>query len=625
MSKITRFLTIKCPGDTFPFNLYQYETPQQAFGPLSLINIFIGANNSGKSMFLRGLVQLLEFDFQTNNYDGTIFRSFIEKINPLFKSIFEPGLSKVGNIEKYHFDDLNPLSDYISSTNPIHKIVDQKLNELKDSSGSGITYDSGATAARTEQELKILLREYGKKAINQYKKLNIDTDIGGYKRYYIPILRGMRPLTSKSQNEYRNRTNKDYFIKMNEPHTEFEVFTGIELFNILKNKLLGEPQDREDVKSYEEYLSKYFFQSMPITLIPKEGADTVHIKIGDEDQFPIFNLGDGLQSLIISTFNIFMEKERSLFFIEEPDMCMHPSMQRAFLEVLTKHRQHQYFITTHSNHFLDMTLDFSNISLFHFRKIKSSEDHLFQIRIASTGDQNILSDLGVKNSSVFLSNSTIWVEGITDRLYLRAYMSKYIEELKDKEKEKHKILSGLNEDYHYSFVEYQGANITHWSFDPKDQNLERIKANYLCASALLIADGDIRSKSELVKIFKSMLGDRFIILPCKEIENLIPIEILKEIVTKKFEANKVSTDQLIYKDYSGSKDGLGKYLDDLLGLEGDNKLFSSETGTIVSNKKVGFCKVAVKAMNDPAIEWTLTPKLKELCESIFNHVEEQNQ
>jgi len=101
--------------------------------------------------------------------------------------------------------------------------------------------------------------------------------------------------------------------------------------------------------------------------------DVVHIKIGDNEERPIYDLGDGMQSLIICTYPIVTETEPgSLFFLEEPDLCMHPSLQRTFLEVLkTYHRKmgHQFFITTHSNHLLDLLEDNELVSIFSFSEI----------------------------------------------------------------------------------------------------------------------------------------------------------------------------------------------------------------------------------------------------------------
>lgn len=407
------------------------------------------------------------------------------------------------------------------------------------------------------------------------------------------------------------------------------VFTGLELYQTLKEKLLGEPEDRDLVKKFENFLSEKFFNSKPVTLIPKEKGDdprVVNIKIGNEQQFPIYQLGDGLQNLIICTFNIFTEKDRCLFFIEEPDMLMHPSLQRSFLEILSEFDQHQYFITSHSNHFLDMTLDFANISVFHFSKIEA-EKPSFQVKVASAQDRRILMDLGVQNSSVFLSNATIWVEGITDRLYLRAYMKKYIEELENSDDEKNKNeakkLKNFREDYHYSFVEYQGSNLTHWSFDPDEEDIEKIKSSYVCANSFLIADGDVATKGDRVDIYTKMLGEKnFLILPVKEIENLMPLEVLQKLVEKKFKKYNVNSNAIKYKGYTKKNVQIGKYLDSLLSLEKGKTVFAEKSGTIKS--KVEFCKKAIEIMEDPDFSWKLTEKLQDICHRVFKHIKENN-
>jgi len=327
--------------------------------------------------------------------------------------------------------------------------------------------------------------------------------------------------------------------------------------------------------------------------------------------------------LIICTFNIFTERERCLFFIEEPDMFMHPSMQRSFLEVLSKYDQHQYFITSHSNHLLDMTIDFANISVFHFSKHEDSKSQ-FHIRPSSPRDREILLDLGVRNSSVFITNATVWVEGITDRLYLKAYMKKYIDELGHSDPEKYSELVKLKEDYHYSFVEYQGANLTHWNFDPDDDDTYNMKASYICAHSFLIADGDIGSeiKGNRKAVYEEMLGDRFLALQVKEIENLIPVEIIRQVVAKKFKENGVNTDLIRYEDYAKLDTPIGTYLDVLLQLSKDNSLFAAKSGTLNSYYKSKFCDKAVEAMKNS--EWTLTDDLKAICEKIFDHIITQN-
>lgn len=196
-----------------------------------------------------------------------------------------------------------------------------------------------------------------------------------------------------------------------------------------------------------------------------------------ERMFPIYDLGDGLQGLIILTFLAFTQSEHCLFFIEEPDLYMHPGLQRALVETLLDQPRHQYFMTTHSNHLLDMTLDYSNMSIFLFRKNISDKKVAFTVSNVSLPDTDVLRELGVRSSSVFLTNTTIWVEGITDRRYLRTYMERYLNELESSDKEKFELLRTFQEDCHYSFVEYQGAQIVHWSFDAKEDGSDSIMAN----------------------------------------------------------------------------------------------------------------------------------------------------
>ncbi|WP_103666336.1 AAA family ATPase [Pseudanabaena sp. BC1403] len=621
-----RYKEILLPSEE-PFLSYSVGE-SKSLEPLSLVNIFIGSNNCGKSRLIRSLFYLKFFRYKTNKYDATDCHNLLKELDRDFQLVFtntRPNVTVVGDISITYIEEKLQAQDrdFIDCNNPIYKVIEDILQTL-----INIT----ETTAKKEELYAYPIRFIGESSKKEFDKLNIDLKLGSERRYYIPSLRGMRPLLEdqniscksrikKEHNVYENRTKKDYFGK-DTLLENMKIFTGLELYQTLKEKLLGEPDERKQVRKFEEFLSENFFENKEVTLIPREKEPkVVHIKIGEEPQFPIYNLGDGLQNLIICTFNIFMEKERCLFFMEEPDMFMHPSMQRAFLEVLSKVDRHQYFITSHSNHFLDMTIDFANISVFHFSKHEDTQPQ-FHIRPSSPRDREILLDLGVRNSSVFITNATIWVEGKTDRLYLKAYMKKYIDELEYSDPKKYSELIKLKEDYHYSFVEYQGANLTHWSFEPDEKETKEIKASYVCAHAFLIADGDVATKGDRKQIYTDMLGDRFYLLEVKEIENLLPVEVLREIVANKFENHQVDINSIDYKKYSKPKIPLGEYLDSLLPQPLERAVFAEKSGTIKA--KGTFCDSAVKFIQDT--KWSLKNyrKIKILCEKIFNHIITQN-
>jgi predicted ATP-dependent endonuclease of OLD family len=640
-----RYKEILLPSEE-PFLSYSVGE-SKSLAPLSLVNIFIGTNNCGKSRLLRSLYMLKPFSYRTNSHCTDTLYDLLSRLNTELKLFFgDRNISQINNIEAIRLEKdvlyLFANEGYITISNNLYEGIESIFHTLDLSmQGHKIVannFKEGSQFDTTDifRELRELVDKYKEelRSINPYPLSGANEE----KRYYIPVLRGMRPLLDnqdrikKDLNVYEDRTKKDYFDKDNLLE-KMQIFTGLELYQTLKEKLLGEPDERKQVRKFEEFLSENFFENKEVTLIPREKEPkVVHIKIGEEPQFPIYNLGDGLQNLIICTFNIFMEKERCLFFIEEPDMFMHPSMQRAFLEVLSKVDRHQYFITSHSNHFLDMTIDFANISVFHFSKHEDTQPQ-FHIRPSSPRDRQILLDLGVRNSSVFITNATIWVEGITDRLYLKAYMKKYIDELELSEPEKYSELIKLKEDYHYSFVEYQGANLTHWSFDPDEDDDEyKIRAKSICGHAFLIADGDIGShlKGDRKAVYEKMLGERFLVLQVKEIENLIPVEILKKVVAEKFKKYEGNIERIKYKDYAKPDTPIGRYLDRLLKAipEGKtifaaiNKSKSKSEGSGTIKSKSPFCDDAIRFMQNS--EWTLTDDLKDICVNIFKHIITQN-
>lgn len=624
-----RYKEILLPSEE-PFLSYSVGE-SKSLAPLSLVNIFIGTNNCGKSRLLRSLYKILIFEYKINKYYIDFFCCFLNRLTNELKSFFdERNIRNIGQIEpsiiENKFLDLYTNKMYIHTSNPLYNVIESFLHNSLSTRDGNVIYKNGLTTSGDEGIFQIY-----RKIIDKYKEelssFNPLLALDDEKRYYIPILRGMRPLVNdedrikKAHNVYEDRTKKDYFDKDNLLE-KMQIFTGLELYQTLKEKLLGEPDERKQVRKFEGFLSENFFENKEVTLIPREKEPkVVHIKIGEEPQFPIYDLGDGLQNLIICTFNIFMEEKRCLFFIEEPDMFMHPSMQRSFLEVLSQKDHHQYFITSHSNHFLDMTIDFDNISVFHFSKHEGTQPQ-FHIRPSSPRDREILLDLGVRNSSVFITNATIWVEGKTDRLYLKAYMKKYIDELEYSDPKKYSELIKLKEDYHYSFVEYQGANLTHWSFEPDEKETKEIKASYVCAHAFLIADGDVATKGDRKVVYTDMLGDRFYLLEVKEIENLLPVEILREIVANKFEKYQGDINSIDYKKYSKPKIPLGKYLDNLLPQPREKSVFAEKSGTIKA--KGTFCDDAVKLIQDT--KWSLKNyrKIQILCEKIFDHIITQN-
>ena len=644
---------------------------------LAPITIFVGANNSGKSRLMRELFgnseaakyirigpDSKELESERNN-----FLALIQRLKT-FDDSGESGLVEIAPVmEKFLADYRNWTDKVVHGWTGVHamSLLDainsriepllQNLAELK--ARSYVTFWPNFYRPLWQSQLSKRMR---------YLSL---------RRCYVPLLRGMRPplapVVSDQQSVsasdcFEERSILDYFSGLpnwrnlkaikypfgaeaykNEGTFFSEkprIFTGLNLYHDIRKRLLAPTyEERKSIRDYEIFLSVNFFQGREVTLTPalhnQEGKenDVVHIKIGDNEDRPIYDLGDGMQSLIICTYPIMTELQRgSLFFLEEPDLCMHPSLQRVFLKVLRDsyiEKGHQFFLTTHSNHLLDLLEDDDLVSIFSFSEIadralapavlsqtdggansKSSKPQpQFRIRPSNLRDRQTLLELGVRPSATYLANATIWVEGVSDCAYIRAYMEVFIHYLKIRGNDWGK--NGINgkslaqrleeykEDRHYAFVEYSGANLTHFSFEDRDRDEGQGQATssivtnvpYLCSKAIVIADGDITdsNKSDRWKLFANQLDERFIRLPCKEIENLIPDELMKsQIREDDSNIDMTKLTEVKYVDYRKLELGVGDYLSNFNFV---TKLYAGKSGTLTAYRK------KMWSSNDKGIPW----------------------
>jgi hypothetical protein len=599
----------------------ELNTPT-VLGGLGRVNAFVGANNSGKSRLMRALamqsVHEGDLEWAADDVPGTA--ALRRRYEALRVELLRRGVDglkvKPPGLEWSAHDPSRDLlfrepqaglsaPEAARFPRPFAKQLAEIGHALAD--GGSIAWvslveEERGFRKRVEKELADIGTGLADDQLHER----------GYTRVYIPVLRGLRPVARDGENSfamddrYAQRTVHDYFGALQKDQAAPTVFTGLGLYDELRKGLLGTHAQREAVRDYEDFLSTQLFDA-EVTLTPRHDSDQVFIKLGAAKEYAVSQLGDGLQQALLLTWPLFAH-ERAMIFIEEPELYLHPGLLRRVLRYyLTGNHDHLIFCTTHSNHLLELSWDYEGLSVYSFKpkSPRKPEEPSFSVQQLSAGDPHSLALLGVRTSSVFLVNATIWVEGITDRLYLRKLLELYRAH-RAAAASAHTTrgdastpdpLPGLREDRDYAFVEYGGASVTHLAAAaPEGKRDGAIRPEVICGRMILVADSDGHEKPH-VKHLRASLGARFLQTPGREIENLLPPAVLRHVVESyDLDASKLAG----IRPHTYAKRSLANFLDDRLGLAVyDPSAFSSKTkkgqGKTLRKSKLDFCHRALAA------------------------------
>lgn len=565
------------------------------FGEIEInrLNFFIGANNSGKSRFMRGLLKLRTYDCHIS--DKTSYIDLVEEINSLklessrnytndrslSKSSFEEEIKELAKKDYKIIDNFNQ-SDNSYLEGKI-KLLEKKVEFVQDDILKNSVKKWIEKIKRFREELSFSLK-------NNFKE-----------RTYIPILRSLYKNEYLTEDILKN-VSEEFFFKGKEIDKKIKIHTGSYVWKYMYD--LQNSTNRRVLREFEEFLSLNFFEGKEIEVFAdSNNYKQVSFSIDNGDYRSINEIGDGIQAIINLMFPIFSASKNEYFFIEEPETNLHPAFQRIFIETLLTNefilgKNLTFFFTTHSNHFLDLTLRSDEVSFFQFEKIEKNK-HFIKVNVKPS--RQMLDVLGVNNTSVFLANTSLWVEGPTDRKYLSKFLKLYCGFYNK---------PYLKEDIDFAFFEYGGNLITHYLFDEEEkfedeEVKEKINSFALSNKIYLLADSDNAKeggeKFKRRKILEDLSSEKgnfkYQNTIVKEIENLLPVKVLHDFIpelltdeTSIKKAKKINFQRNDYKEL-----GLGEfYKTQFLGVgihEENIKNFKAESGTLrneYKNKLAGF-------------------------------------
>ncbi len=170
--------------------------------------------------------------------------------------------------------------------------------------------------------------------------------------------------------------------------------------------------------------------------------------------------------------------EGSVCLLEEPETHLHPRLQRYLakeMESIAINRTLQLFISTHSTVFQQSNLWQTQPGMF-VAKAETIEEF--------SSAWQVMDDLGIRGSDISQSNGVIWVEGPSDRIYIKHWLSLYCNENGKTE---------FKENVDYSFNFYGGAVLSHMSMSEQESFISMLSMN---RNLILVMDRDLDFKED---------------------------------------------------------------------------------------------------------------------------------
>lgn len=493
------------------YKCFVQENDYQGFDEIKPINVIIGKNNSGKSKLLEALAGIVE-----GTQESMSFAVKLEKVldkKELLQLFPSTSFSMDFPYQSSYWDT---IGQYLLG----HKLILEK---------NAIT---PIYQFLIDSDIWIQLHSYHN-TIQQHLNSPILTE--QFKGYRFLHLRAERDI-DKEKIDFKPQIT-DCKIEANA--------TGIcSLIARMLNdetghtaKLTGNNGNEVNWKQYiendflsllNEIVTPEITFSRIYTLINADGLYEIYLEEQAKGGIKLSDCGSGLKTIIatltlLHTIPRLSGSYKNVFAFEELENNLHPSLQRKLLKHIKKYsyrfQDSLIFLTTHSNVAIDLFGQDRNAQI--VRVCNDGYKSTVETVISNNDKQALLDDLGIKASDLLQSNCVIWVEGPSDRIYIKKWIELF---------GNNKLEEGLD----YQFIYYGGALLAHYTANNEDiyetENLiNMLKVN---RHSYVVMDSDKKSanaplKDRVKRIIKE-LPDAYWVTKGKEIENYLPNDALTD-------------------------------------------------------------------------------------------------
>ena len=240
---------------------------------------------------------------------------------------------------------------------------------------------------------------------------------------------------------------------------------------------------------------------------------------------PISKMGSGIKTILLVLLNLIVipheyDSSNFVFAFEELENNLHPALEKrlySFILEYAREKGYIVFLTSHSSVAIDLLGRENDVDLYKTWKDDQGShiEHLDNYNDYSM----LLDELGIKASDILQSNGLIWVEGPSDRIYIKNWLEKFYP-------------GEFLEERDYQFIYYGGKLLAQYSATDKYSNDNLINILSINRNAYLVMDSDRASDSDvLAKRKVNMIagmeksGIHYWVTEGREIENYLDVKI----------------------------------------------------------------------------------------------------